>query len=430
MAAIRDGNCSKLAVILNSNHGAAAVRTPFGTWLHVAAKHGQLEIVRMLVEEYGLDVNAPDKMSKGSPVNSAARNGHCEVTEYLLDKGAVLDTSDSVRNPLFGTILGCNIEVAKLLIDRGIDTSVRYSGDVMQNVDALEFANSRGATEFVALLEEEKKKHEMKPAAGKPNEQVESDLKSNSTNATPSRSRQIGLDLANGNWLIFQNESDSDFGELVSTGLTLFRRSGKLFSFGKSERTDFVDQDQLSRAFKRASAAFLNDEMKIVRQWNFDPDFFDFELLKNELIDAVRLAVSETRIGSPNVNAFALYTDHDASTITLTCHAHESFADADIEELFNPSAWSLWYRGPLFAPTYRLILSQNRDGMSPEDFLAYKAGFKKACVTALETLDEDGLFGDRNSRLLMYVVCDSDQDDDLIRKFNTAEIFQRWQAWA
>lgn len=57
------------------------------------------------------------------------------------------------RNPLFGAIHGGHTDVAKLLIESGIDTAANYTGENMTNMDALAFAKEWGRSEIVALLE-------------------------------------------------------------------------------------------------------------------------------------------------------------------------------------------------------------------------------------------------------------------------------------
>jgi len=55
-----------------------------------------------------------------------------------------LDTSEPQRNPLFAAIYGGHLAVAQLLVERGIDTSVKYNGDSMKGMDAYEFALEGG----------------------------------------------------------------------------------------------------------------------------------------------------------------------------------------------------------------------------------------------------------------------------------------------
>ncbi len=65
-----------------------------------------------------------------------------------------MDVSEPERNPLFGAIYGGHTDVAKFLINSGIDTQVKYTGPNMKNMDALAFVNEWGRTEIADLLTE------------------------------------------------------------------------------------------------------------------------------------------------------------------------------------------------------------------------------------------------------------------------------------
>jgi hypothetical protein len=71
---------------------------------------------------------------------------------FLLDAGSVMDTSASVRNALFAAIVGKSPEIARLLLERGIDATVRYTSETMENMDATAFALMRGETEIARLV--------------------------------------------------------------------------------------------------------------------------------------------------------------------------------------------------------------------------------------------------------------------------------------
>jgi hypothetical protein len=150
--AIKTGDAKTMTTTFASNAEAATMNTPFGSWLHVAASFGQLGIVRMLVEDYGLDVNQRGGTSDSSPLDRACADGQYDVVKYLLEHGAKVDISAPERNPLFGAILSGNVEIAKLLIEHGIDTTVKYTGESMHEMSARDFARERGAEEFVSLL--------------------------------------------------------------------------------------------------------------------------------------------------------------------------------------------------------------------------------------------------------------------------------------
>lgn len=145
--AIIDGDIKKVKALLEVNKELLNVTTVFGTWLHVAASEGRLDVVKYLVE-LGVNINLRGGIFEGSPIKEAVSEGHIEIVKYLLSCGAELDVSEPQRNPLFGAITDGYVEIAKLLIDSGIDIHVQYEN----NRDALAYAIERGQTEIADLL--------------------------------------------------------------------------------------------------------------------------------------------------------------------------------------------------------------------------------------------------------------------------------------
>jgi len=125
--------------------------TPFGSWLHVAADFGNLELTKALVAS-GADVNQRGGTFGGTPINLAAYKGHREVIEFLVGCGAELDESEPERNPLFSAIHGGHIEIVRLLLNAGMNHRISYTGESMENMDALAFARERGQSDIAALL--------------------------------------------------------------------------------------------------------------------------------------------------------------------------------------------------------------------------------------------------------------------------------------
>ncbi len=138
-----------------AEEGRLDMMTPFGTWLHVAAKCGCLEIVQGLVA-MGADINQRGGTFGGTAINLAAGYGQSDVLRFLLDHGAELDVTESERNPLFSAIQGGDLEIAKMLIDHGIDTLVSYTGPSMKGMTALGFARERGQKDIAEFLAAQK----------------------------------------------------------------------------------------------------------------------------------------------------------------------------------------------------------------------------------------------------------------------------------
>lgn len=126
--------------------------TPFGSWLHVAAEAGALDVVKLLVS-LGLDPNARGGTFGANALHEAARSGHLAVATFLRDAGAILDSSEPERNPLFGAIYQGHVAMVQWLVKSGIDHRVAYTGTYMSEMDALAFAQERGQSEIANFLE-------------------------------------------------------------------------------------------------------------------------------------------------------------------------------------------------------------------------------------------------------------------------------------
>lgn len=142
-SAISRSEFKRVQEIIEKNPAVIEMKTPIGSWLHVAARHGDIKIVKYLVES-GLDLNVSGGMSESKPINFAVSEGHIEVVKYFLNSGAILDVSEPERNPLFSAIHKDHLEIAKLLVKNGIDVSVDYDSK-----DAISFAEECGRFEMI-----------------------------------------------------------------------------------------------------------------------------------------------------------------------------------------------------------------------------------------------------------------------------------------
>jgi ankyrin repeat protein len=145
--AISRGNVDKVHAIIKTNPD---LLTQSPDWLHNAAHYGQLDIVNLLLES-GLEINSEAGIH-GTPLDTAASEGHLEVVRTLLKKGASLQVPRPDRNPLFSAIFGGHGLVAKLLLEAGMDPHVVYRSASGKLKNALSYAQERRRTEIAELL--------------------------------------------------------------------------------------------------------------------------------------------------------------------------------------------------------------------------------------------------------------------------------------
>lgn len=156
---IKLGDINEVKRLIDDNPEFLHTMTPFGTWLHVAAKKGHSGIVEYLIHK-GIDVNTKGDIFDASPLRVAAGAGHLEIVKYLIEAGAELDVSLAKRNPLFGAIYGGHKEVVEFLVEKGIDISIRYTGETIKNMNAYEYAREFGQTEIAEYLKQKMDKRE------------------------------------------------------------------------------------------------------------------------------------------------------------------------------------------------------------------------------------------------------------------------------
>jgi ankyrin repeat protein len=130
---------------------AAALTLGPALWadeIHEAAKQGNLEKVRGLVDKDPALVAAKDKGGQ-TPLHWAAFSGNLDLVRFLLDKGAAVDAKNARGlTPLAFTAIQGRTQAAGLLIERGADVNVRNA----LNMTPLIIAAEQGAVELVKKL--------------------------------------------------------------------------------------------------------------------------------------------------------------------------------------------------------------------------------------------------------------------------------------
>jgi len=150
-SAIRRGDISHVSALLDSYPDKINMITPFGTWLHVASRVGNLNIVKRLVE-LGADINKAAGTYEAGPLITAISGGYIEIVKYFLLLGAMIDFSEPFRNPIFVAIYDGRLDIVKLLVEHGVDTKVKYTGENMKDMDAIALARGRGQLEIAEFL--------------------------------------------------------------------------------------------------------------------------------------------------------------------------------------------------------------------------------------------------------------------------------------
>ena len=149
--AIKKDDLQKVKLLIDNNEGLLNEVTPFGTWLHDATTFASYELVKYFVEQ-GIDVNKRGGIVESVAIKNAAFKGKLDMVKLLYENGAKLYVDDLSVNPLFAAIYNNHIEVAKFLVEKGIDLTANYAMGDLDKVDAYEYARQYGRTEMLEFL--------------------------------------------------------------------------------------------------------------------------------------------------------------------------------------------------------------------------------------------------------------------------------------
>jgi ankyrin repeat protein len=120
-----------------------------GSFLHYATLSGLPDLVKFLVTEFSLDLNARGLFDDLTPLHLASRDGHVEVARVLLEHGADVNVEDiSKWTPLRHALDEGHVEIARVLLDKGADVGAQGVDDWMP----LHWASRHGQVELVQVL--------------------------------------------------------------------------------------------------------------------------------------------------------------------------------------------------------------------------------------------------------------------------------------
>ncbi len=116
----------------------AAHQTPaFSQEIFAAVMSGDLDKTRLLIEEHPELINATS-WGNWTPLHRAAQNGHKDIADFLLQKGANLEARTVLgMTPLYVAIYSKKGDIVQFLIEKGADIhAVRSDGETMLHIAA------------------------------------------------------------------------------------------------------------------------------------------------------------------------------------------------------------------------------------------------------------------------------------------------------
>ena len=120
------------------------------TPLIVAANEGHAEIVRLLLEQSGINVNASNK-SGSTAFHSASQSGHADIVSILLDQpGIDVIASDDGNQTALHLASGCgHADIVRLLLEQ---SGINVNASNKSGSTALHLASQYGHADIVSIL--------------------------------------------------------------------------------------------------------------------------------------------------------------------------------------------------------------------------------------------------------------------------------------
>jgi ankyrin repeat protein len=167
--AVRDDDAAHLEELFEQYPEVKVWSVPaYGTWLHCAASDGSLKVFEYLLS-CGTDLNVKNRDGI-TPLVCAASSNQLKIVRLMLKRGAEMGSQTAIANPLFACISGSamdthpvhssgnpptdRLEIAKLLLDAGLDPALEYDLHSNGRMDALKFAWLFGRRDIARLAAE------------------------------------------------------------------------------------------------------------------------------------------------------------------------------------------------------------------------------------------------------------------------------------
>ena len=156
--AVKNGDVVKVRQILDNDPSLLTSKDEIGkTPLHWAAGKNQLEVMKVLLDEYHIDVNIRND-NNGTPLHVAASQANPKAAMILIEHGAIVDArtlnnSTPLHFAVFKSGKPGHIESAKILINNGADVNAKTDEGATplsmalfrKNNEVINMLKSRGA---------------------------------------------------------------------------------------------------------------------------------------------------------------------------------------------------------------------------------------------------------------------------------------------
>ena len=151
--AVKNNNIELLRVLveLGVNINVMNIVEDYGqTPIQLAINQKNIKILKLLFEEYNIDINIQNNFKK-TPIRTAADCGHLEILRLLRDLGANINIPDNKETtPVNAAAYEGNIDVVRFLVWLGANINTPNN----DGITPIHAAASKGYVDIVRLLEE------------------------------------------------------------------------------------------------------------------------------------------------------------------------------------------------------------------------------------------------------------------------------------
>lgn len=149
LVAAREGHVAVAELLVSQGADMNRKNQNQSTALQFASLHGHTAVTAFLLTQSDVVQQIDDMNASGySALHCAAREGHVEIAQLLLDHGANIEVTSDGWHPLHTACVKNHVEIARLLLSRGVNVNASM-GD---GVTPLHHATLHGSVDLTELL--------------------------------------------------------------------------------------------------------------------------------------------------------------------------------------------------------------------------------------------------------------------------------------